>query len=187
MPDRELRTSLRYPLRIDSVPMGDRGGAVGMSQAPGRHQPAGNWARDLDIDLQAIVNWGATDVVSLLEPAEYDQLRIAHLPGRVRRAGLAWHGLPVSNGAAPDARLLAPWAILGPSLVERLHRGGRVLVHCRGGYGRTGTVAAMLLLQAGACSDGAGAVAMVRAARPDTVETRAQEAFVHAWAALQRQ
>ena len=180
----ELRTSISHPLRIHAFSVGQAGGAVGLSQAPGKKQVAGRWARDLDIDLQAIVQWGATHLVSLLEPAEFLALRIEALPERARAAGLQWHGLPISNGAAPDARLLSAWATLGPRLVDDLQAGQRVLVHCRGGNGRTGTVAAMLLLQAGVCSSGQDAIACLRRVRPEAIETRAQAAFVESWAAL---
>lgn len=185
----ELRTSISHPLQIATLPAGSAGGAIGITLAPGKRQAtglSGNWARDLDIDLQAIVDWGATRVISLLEPAEFRALGIEALPARVHALGLQWHGLPISDGAAPDARLLHQWACLGPALESGLHSGERLLVHCRGGLGRAGTVAAMLLLQVGACSNGEDAVAMVRKVRPGAVETRAQEAFIHSWAGLQR-
>ena len=181
----ELRTSISHPLRIFTFPVGTAGGAVGISQAPGKKQVSGHWARDLDIDLQAIVRWGATHLVSLLEPSEFHGLRIEALPERARAAGLQWHGLPVANGAAPDARLLSVWGTLGPRLVADLLAGQRVLVHCRGGNGRSGVVTAMLLLQAGTCTDGEQAIACLRTAHPEAIETRAQAAFVTAWAGLQ--
>ena len=58
-----------------------------------------------------------------------------------------------------------------------LAAGGRVLVHCVGGLGRSGTIAACLLRSRGVSAE--EAIAMVRAARsPRAIETHAQEAFV---------
>ena len=64
----------------------------------------------------------------------------------------------------------------GPALRARLAAGERVLVHCKGGLGRTGLVAARLLVEFGVAP--ADAVARVRAARPGAIETERQLAYV---------
>jgi protein-tyrosine phosphatase len=56
-----------------------------------------------------------------------------------------------------------------------------VLVHCAAGLGRTGTLAALLLVEGGLEPE--AAIARVRQARPGTLETADQEAFVRRWAA----
>ncbi|MCJ7453727.1 MAG: ADP-ribosylglycohydrolase family protein, partial [Steroidobacteraceae bacterium] len=53
-----------------------------------------------------------------------------------------------------------------------------MLVHCRGGLGRAGSVAARLLVEFGA--DPGEAIRQVRAVRPRAIETRAQERWVEA-------
>jgi protein-tyrosine phosphatase len=61
-------------------------------------------------------------------------------------------------------------------------RAGNVAVACMGGVGRSGTVAACALLEAGMTPD--AAIATVRAVRhPTAVETVAQERFVRSFAA----
>jgi Predicted protein-tyrosine phosphatase len=177
------RTSLSHPLRIAELSVGTQGGAIGVTFAPGKHQAqamTGRWARDLDTDLQAIGHWGAKHLLTLIEPWEFEELKIEALPKRALAHGLLWHGLPIVDGHAPDQRLLTPWKTLGPSLVQRLHAGERVVVHCKGGLGRAGTVAAMLLLDSGAAASPAEAIARVRHVRPGAVETREQEQFLHA-------
>lgn len=78
--------------------------------------------------------------------------------------------------------MLEPWQSLGPKLTGSLLAGEKVIVHCKGGLGRAGTVASMLLLQAGGAVDGSDAISQVRAARPGAVETEEQENFVREWA-----
>ena len=124
-----IRTSQSHPLLIATLPLGSLGGAVGVTFAPGKHQQAmtGIWARDLMTDLEAIFAWGATYVVTLLEPWELDTLGISELPERARALGMQWHGLPITDGAAPDERFLVPWYSLEPMLQQAIAGGARVV------------------------------------------------------------
>ncbi|MGI8905234.1 MAG: fused DSP-PTPase phosphatase/NAD kinase-like protein [Candidatus Sumerlaeaceae bacterium] len=54
--------------------------------------------------------------------------------------------------------------------------GRQITVHCRGGYGRTGTMLACYLIASGKTAE--EAINLVRAARPGSIETRGQERFV---------
>jgi ADP-ribosyl-[dinitrogen reductase] hydrolase len=45
----------------------------------------GYWDRDLSLDLDAIRNWGAAAVVTLVEPRELVVLRVEHLGEEVLR------------------------------------------------------------------------------------------------------
>lgn len=179
------RTSLTHPLHIAELLVGSANGAVGITFAPGKHQTqawTGDWARDLDADLTAIKTWGATHLISLIEPFEYDELKIPQLPARAQVFGLMWHGLPIVDGAAPDRHFLDQWKQLGPELASALNAGARVVVHCKGGLGRAGTVASMLLLDSGAADVPDEAMRLVRAVRPGAIETPEQEAFLKNWA-----
>lgn len=178
------RTSLSHPLHIATLAVGDNGGAIGVTFAPGKYQEAamtGAWNRDLDVDLCAIRRWGATYLISLIEPWEFDELRIVALPERTAALGIIWRGLPIVDGAAPSAVFLKEWQALGPALCRDLLDGRRILVHCKGGLGRAGTVACMLLIEAGMAASGMQAIDMVRQVRPGAIETREQEDFICAW------
>lgn len=180
-----MRTSLSHPLVIAHLPIGVRGGAVGVTFAPGKYQKiamTGAWARDLDMDISAIQRWGAKHLISLLEPWEFKELRIERLPEVTAGKGISWHGLPITDGSAPDGRLLQNWPQLSVELIDDLLSGQRVVVHCKGGLGRAGTVAAMLLLQAEKSMKAADAIRMIRSARPGAIETNAQEEFIEQWA-----
>lgn len=172
-----VRTSSSDPLRIAEVAVGR--GMVGVSFCPGKQAPASDgsrWERVLEADLEAVAQFGARMVVSLLEPHEYALLGVEGLSGAVRAKGLAWAGLPIADGGVPDLDWELGWAWTGRRVRERLRRGERVFVHCRGGLGRAGMVAARLLVEFGEAPE--AAIAKVRAARPGAIETAAQEAWV---------
>jgi len=54
-----------------------------------------------------------------------------------------------------------------------LANSGRVLVHCKGGLGRAGTIAARLLVKSGVAAE--QAISTVRVASPQAIENREQE------------
>ncbi len=96
---------------------------------------------------------------------------------KARLGGGAWDWLcrPIADFGVPDADLDAEWPMLSAELLARLASGGRVLVHCKGGCGRSGMVVLALMVAKG--RDALAALAEVRAKRPCAVETDAQMAW----------
>jgi ADP-ribosyl-[dinitrogen reductase] hydrolase len=177
------RTSTTDPLRIASLALGHQGGRVGLTLCPGKHARSllvgPPWARDLSADVQAIKDWGAVAVLTLIEPEELLALQVADLGAVVRSAGMVWHHQPICDGNPPDASFMRQSPALSSDLLALVQQGGSVLVHCRGGLGRAGTVAALLAIETGLAP--AVAIAAVRAVRPGAIETAVQEAFVMAY------
>ena len=63
-----------------------------------------------------------------------------------------------------------------------IKQGDNVLVHCRGGLGRSGTIAALLLIEFGLPND--QAIIKVRIARPGAIDIAEQEEYVRRYVAL---
>lgn len=124
-------------------------------------------------DQAAIAAWAPDAVLTLIEPGP----RAASVGAICARLGIAWHHLPIRDFAVPDARFEAMWAQTGAALRARLRGAGRVLVHCMAGRGRSGTIAARILVELGEATPDA-AIAAVRAVRPGAIETAEQEAHV---------
>jgi ADP-ribosyl-[dinitrogen reductase] hydrolase len=171
-----LKTSLSDPLHIAAVSPPDLPGVIGMTLCPGKKDPGRGWERDLDIDVDAIHRWGAEIIVTLVEDHEFDLLDVRRLPDAVERRRMKWVHLPIRDVSVPDAKFEAAWATAGLELRECLQRGGSILVHCRGGLGRTGTIAARLLVEFG--MDAHDAIDAVRRVRSGAIETRAQTLYV---------
>ncbi|WP_058554272.1 hypothetical protein [Thiohalocapsa sp. ML1] len=173
-----MRTSATDPIRIDAVQVAT-GGRLGLTFCPGKRDPyarGGGWWRDLDADLDAIVAWGACAVLCLLEPHELELLAVPGLADGVITRGMDWHHLPIRDVDVPDDRFEQGWPAVRDSLGTRLCVGEAVVVHCRGGLGRSGLAAARLLIALGTMPR--DAIRQVRAVRPGAIETLAQERHV---------
>jgi ADP-ribosyl-[dinitrogen reductase] hydrolase len=176
---RAMRTSHSHPLEIAEVEVGPGMGRLGLTFCPGKQQAqaaTGSWSRDLVLDVEMIARWNAAAVVTLVEDHELASLGVTALGDAVRGAHMAWHHLPIRDVGLPGPEFEAAWERKGGELRAMLRDGFNVLVHCKGGLGRAGMVAARLLTELG--WEPGDAIAAVRQVRPGAIETRAQERHV---------
>ncbi|ABD24707.1 ADP-ribosyl-(dinitrogen reductase) hydrolase [Novosphingobium aromaticivorans DSM 12444] len=167
-----MRTSQSHPLLIASVEPFPGFGSIGITFCPGKFQPdamSGSWARDLASDLDAVRDWGATAIVTLVTQRELQRLSVPMLGAEVVARHIDWHHLPIKDCGTPDPSFEAEWETVGEELRNRLRNGFNVLLHCKGGLGRAGTVAARLLVELG--WDANKAVSSIREVRPNAIET----------------
>lgn len=179
-PSTLVRTSMSHPLRIEGVRLADGHGRIGITFCPGKKQPGamtGSWDRDLAVDLDAISKWGAAALISLIEPHEMDALGVPELGTEVVGRHMDWIHMPIEDVSVPGPEFERAWRIHGETIRARLRDGFDIVVHCKGGLGRAGTVAARLLIEFG--SDPDEAIAAVRTARPGAIETPSQVQYVH--------
>lgn len=178
-----IRTSRTHPIRIDAVVAKPGWGLIGMSFCPGKKQRnglSGSWSRDLYLDLTRISDWGASIIVSLIEPHEFTLLDVEALPDMVADLGMQWRHRPIPDRHPPQQQFMLTWPSLKGELIDELSSGKNIFIHCMGGLGRTGVVAAMLLIEAGYSAK--QAISAVRTSRPHTIETTSQEDFVESYA-----
>lgn len=124
--------------------------------------------------VTAIKQAGIEVIVCLLEERELS----AELLDRYGETGLEVVRFPIRDFGVPDD--LAAFQSLVGDLLARLARGQRVLVHCHGGIGRTGTVIACLLKAAGESSDPVSVVRRIY--HRGAVERPEQRRFVQEFA-----
>lgn len=127
--------------------------------------PAGADAR------AALAAFAPALVVSMTEADELENLGAGDLPDWLAAQGILWRGFPIRDFGTPPPG--ADWAALARDAARILDTGGRVLLHCRGGLGRSGMIALRLMVEAGEDPD--AALTRLRSARPGAVETVAQE------------
>ena len=109
---------------------------------------------------------------------------VAELPGACRNTGLQWFHFPIEDDASPEEAFRQAWES-GKSLVfEILDRSGTVAIHCKGGSGRTGLMAAIILCERGMNHD--QTLDQAKALRPNALKLSVHTDYLRqACAALQ--
>jgi len=140
-------------------------GRIAMAARP----RGGDWLPDEVNDWKRA---GVSTVLSLLEPEEERDLDLRAESAEVRKQGLEFASFPIPDRQVPRSEAKFARALEEVNLA--LSGGRNVLVHCRQGVGRSGLVAACLLLRK-RLNPGA-AIAKISAARgvaiPETEEQR---------------
>jgi len=127
---------------------------------------------------------GIDQVISLLEPAEARSLGLQQEAELVRAQAMEFCSFPIPDLGLPVS--LDAFAQLSRRLYRRIHAGGHTLIHCRAGVGRSGLLAAAVLM----CEGRDARQAFARVARRRGVpvpETSAQGAWLAANQAAIRQ
>lgn len=130
----------------------------------------GTLERDLGCALEDMKAAGATAVVTLMTGLELSKNQVEGMQEQCLAAGLAWFHLPVEDEGAPSDEFAQAWKRASADVHKRLDNNEAVAIHCKGGSGRTGVVAAQILMERGAAME--EAVNQVKALRPN--------AFAHA-------
>ncbi|BAS00429.1 hypothetical protein BV133_2835 [Blastochloris viridis] len=115
-------------------------------------------------------------MLTLVEPAELAALKVPHLGAEIRSRGLDWRHLPIADYSVPTEAFEREWQSHGRDIRALISGGTDVVVHCKGGLGRAGMIAARLLIELGLTPE--QAIQDVRRARKGAIETPAQLALV---------
>ena len=143
-------------------------GILAISPIPGAE---GDYAGD----VQHLIEWKPAIVISLVREVELVAAGAAGLSHDLVEAGCRWEHLPITDFGVPDETFEEAWPGVSANARRALSGGGRILVHCRGGCGRSGMVALRLMIELGEAAD--DALVRLRGVRPCAVETDAQMAW----------
>lgn len=127
---------------------------------------------DYEGDLEHITAWAPAIVISLTTPVEMFVATTQDLGHRLQDRGTRWLHLPIEDLQAPSAEFMSDWIKASEAIRRALVGGGRVLLHCKAGCGRSGMVALRLMIEMGEAPD--EALARLRAVRPCAIETSEQ-------------
>lgn len=99
--------------------------------------------------LQTLKDAGASALLTLMPTEELLQNEIDLLPEECQLLGIEWFHLPVADEQIPGETFQAAWEQHHQRLKQLLIEGKTIAIHCKGGSGRTGLVAAQLLIECG--------------------------------------
>lgn len=155
---------------IYALPVSD--GILGIAPLPGR---GGTWAED----LAHLTDWKPALVISMTTTAEQVSHGLADIGAEIQDTGTRWIHFPVEDLDVPMPEQIEDWHRASKAALAALQGGGRVLIHCFGGCGRSGMAALRLMVEAG--EEAEVALARLRVVRPCAVETDDQRAWATAW------
>ena len=145
-----IRTSESTPILADILTSDllHQPGQIGMTMAPGKQDEEANllWNRHLQADLERLRTYYDVErLVCLLEAEELRNLGIPDLLAEAKAFGMTTEHLPIADDSLPDS--MTAFSALVNKLVNAVRSGETVLIHCKGGRGRTGMLAAACLVQ----------------------------------------
>ena len=132
-------------------------------------KPVSEW---IDDEFGHIQSSGITLVVSLLEEAEAYELGLRQEAAIAQRFGLGFLSFPIPDRGLPES--VFKFVDFTRELYQRVIDGHHIAIHCRAGIGRSGLVAAAVLLHDGMIPEDAFALISEkrRVSVPDTREQK---------------
>lgn len=126
--------------------------------------------------LKQLKQSGVSVIVTAITRQEMADKQVASLGQVAQGLGLGWIHLPIEDNSVPDALFSEHWPTVSPQLRAVLKRGDKVALHCMGGSGRTGLLAAHVLLDCGWPLE--QAMRHIRALRPGAFSQPAQREYI---------
>ncbi len=105
---------------------------------------AGEWIED---EFRGIANLGIMQIVSLLESSEEYEVGLTDEKKLSEKYGMEFVSFPLPDRGLP--RSLGEYSKFTKNLYHQIAGGKNTVIHCRAGIGRTGVVAAGVLLHCG--------------------------------------
>ncbi len=119
----------------------DHGATLVLTPCPGTKELG------LDESLAQLKEQGVVAIVTAINSEEMASKNVGELGEKAKALGLKWFHLPIEDDCAPEADFAQQWKAVSPELHEIVKQGDKIAMHCMGGSGRTGLLAANLLLE----------------------------------------
>jgi len=142
---------------FDKLPLNE-GGALIFTPCPGTK---GASLRDSLAQLAAA---GARAVITTMPDEEMARNEVTDLPEACRELGLQWFHFPIADDMSPGDDFRQAWGKGMQGVFGLLDQQETLAIHCKGGSGRTGLMAAIILLERGVPYE--QVVAKVKSLRP---------------------
>ncbi len=142
----------------DLLPLKPDGAGLILTPCPGTK------GVERDTALTQLKMAGADAMITLMPDAEMAANGVTDMGALCSRIGLEWFHFPVEDDQAPGEDFAVTWAAQRLFVHRLLDAGKKIAIHCKGGSGRTGLIAAQILIERGDSLTAASAA--IKALRP---------------------
>ncbi len=116
-------------------------------------------------------------IITLVEDIEFEKLcDKKFFVHNIYSNNLKWIHMPIVDLKPPEHKFIDKWQVTKVLLKNELIEGKNIVLHCMGGKGRSGTIAAIILIEFGESNK--EAIEIVRKNRKGAIETKEQEDFI---------
>lgn len=122
---------------------------------------------------------GAAAIITLMPQHELQQNNADNIGAICEEQGLAWFQLPIEDDCAPEQAFEQAFSANKAAILALLQNSKTVAIHCKGGSGRTGLVAAILMTELGYSK--VDATAQVQQLRPKALCHPVHQAYFAAF------
>jgi len=158
-------------------------GKIILTSFPGLNDECKFDEKILISQLEVFSNNQCSSITSFVEDKEFDALcDKKFFVEKIYRHNIKWYHMPIIDLGAPNQDFKYKWETTKVLLKNELLEGENIIFHCRGGKGRAGTIAAILLVDFG--YEKKEAIDLVRKRRKGAIETKTQEDFIAAYRAV---
>lgn len=133
----------------------------------------------LSDSLEQLKTAGAAAIITLMPQHELQQNNADNISAICTEQGLAWFQLPIEDDCAPQQPFEQAFAAHKAGILSLLQAGKTVAIHCKGGSGRTGLIAAILMTELGYSKT--DATAQVQRLRPKALCHPVHQAYFAAF------
>ena len=153
-------------------------GKIFLTCFPGRNEEIISFKQSLFLEeLNNFFSQNCSTVVTLVEDQEIEKLcDKKFFVHKIYSNNLKWIHMPIVDLKTPDHKFIDKWQTTKVLLKNDLIDGKNIVLHCMGGKGRSGTIAAILLIEFG--ENNKDAIKKVREKRKGAIETKEQEDFI---------
>lgn len=128
----------------------------------------GSKGTSVDEALATLRAAGAEALITLMPAEELARNEATQLPQLCAERELEWFHLPVADEQVPLEDFDQAWEQSAARINELLDVGKRIAIHCKGGSGRTGLIAARILINREVPRE--TAIASVQVLRPKAIQ-----------------
>ena len=164
-------------MNLNRIPIPGLDAGIILAAFPGRTSANQFSVEEMQLVFDYLEDQHCQYLVSLIQDHEFDDFcGKSRFNDEACNRQFTWLHLPIADMDIPDDKVITKLADLRPRFLESLSAGNSLAIHCKGGLGRSGTIAAMILIDLGFAPK--DAIDHVRFYRPGAIETDIQEKFV---------